>query len=278
MSGGAAGPTPRAHAVQAPGAEPERWLYFLHGIFGAGRNWRSVARRLVESRPAWGGVLVDLRMHGESSGFPPPHTLEACAEDLERLVRGRGRPAAAVLGHSFGGKVALAYAARHPEGLEQAWIVDSTPAAGRREGSAVAMLEALRALPGPFASRQEAVEGLRARGFAEPVARWMATNLTEGDAEESGWRWGLDLDAMEALLEDFFRVDLWDVVEGTPPGVELHFVKAEGSKVLEEKAVARIERAGAEGGTVRLHRLPGGHWLNVDAPDELSRLLSEGLP
>src|SRR5690606_27871512 len=30
--------------VTAPGASPDGWIVFLHGVFGAGRNWRSVAR------------------------------------------------------------------------------------------------------------------------------------------------------------------------------------------------------------------------------------------
>src|SRR4051812_24710793 len=54
--------------VAAPGRTPERWLLVLHGIYGAGRNWGSIARRLVEARPEWGAVLVDLRMHGQSRG------------------------------------------------------------------------------------------------------------------------------------------------------------------------------------------------------------------
>ncbi len=94
----------------APGSDPERWLLVLHGIFGKGRNWGSIARQVVEARPEWGALLIDLRLHGESRHFRPPHTVETSAEDLHRLVDHLDLPAAGVLGHSFGGKVALAYA------------------------------------------------------------------------------------------------------------------------------------------------------------------------
>ena len=40
---------------------PARWLLLTHGIYGAGSNWRGIARKLVERRPDWGVVLVDLR-------------------------------------------------------------------------------------------------------------------------------------------------------------------------------------------------------------------------
>ena len=45
---------------------PQKWLLFLHGILGSGANWRSFARKILEPRPHWGALLVDLRMHGQS--------------------------------------------------------------------------------------------------------------------------------------------------------------------------------------------------------------------
>ena len=68
--------------VQPPGTSPDAWLYLLPGIYGAGRNWGSVMRRWVQERPDWGAVLIDLRGHGASQGFSPPHTLESAAADL----------------------------------------------------------------------------------------------------------------------------------------------------------------------------------------------------
>jgi pimeloyl-ACP methyl ester carboxylesterase len=61
-------------------AAPDRWLVLTHGIYGAGSNWRSIARKVNERRPEWGVVLVDLRQHGRSEPGPPPHTIAACAE------------------------------------------------------------------------------------------------------------------------------------------------------------------------------------------------------
>ena len=88
-------------------AEPARWLLLTHGFFGAGSNWRSIARKLTERRPEWGVLLVDLRQHGRSERGEPPHTIAACAEDVSALVRELGG-VRAIAGHSFGGKVVLA--------------------------------------------------------------------------------------------------------------------------------------------------------------------------
>jgi esterase len=260
--------------VTAEGADPQRWLYVLHGIFGSGRNWATVARRLVRARPEWGAVLVDLREHGASQGFPPPHTLEACARDLEALVQASGRSTDAVMGHSFGGKVAMTFVS-DGAAPAQLWVVDSTPEAGPVGGSAGEMLELLRGLPGPFDTREAGVDALQAQGLALPVAQWMATNL-EGD-REAGYGWRFDLDAMEKLLHDFARQDLWGLLESPPPGTEIHLIRAEGSGLFAGTALARAEDL-VDGERVFLHPVAGGHWVNAENPDALHTLLMERLP
>jgi esterase len=252
---------------------PSNWLLMLHGIYGAGRNWGQVARRLARRRDDWGALLVDLRQHGDSQGFPPPHTITAAAQDLEDLVRLSGLRAGAVLGHSFGGKVALQYAQAAPPGLEQVWVVDSIPESRTPEGGAWEMLGALRQVPETYESREDAIQALTGRSIARPVAQWMVTNL---DWRDGKYTWRIDFDDMEALLRDFFDTDLWSVVEDPPPGVSLHFVRATESAVMAQ-SVARIRAAG-ERTRVTVHDVEGGHWLNADNPDALVELLVRELP
>lgn len=275
--------------VEAPGGAPSRQMLLLHGIYGAGRNWGSVARRLVRARPDWRVVLVDLRSHGQSPALAP-HTLACCAADLLDLEDHLGRAADAVLGHSFGGKVALLYvreraagsalqraaggAVQRTDSTLQLWIVDSSPGAASPAGSAWRMLGMLRRHPGPFGSRAEAVDAVASEGFAPLVANWMATNAVRTD---TGLRWRIDPDQMEAYLRDYFRTDAWDVADAPPERASVHFVRALGSSVLDEAAVARIREAGADTGRVFLHEVEGGHWVNTENPGALLGLLVAGL-
>jgi pimeloyl-ACP methyl ester carboxylesterase len=249
-------------------------MLVLHGIYGQGRNWGSVARRVAQERPDWGVALVDLRMHGASQGFSPPHTVRAAATDLGMLRDALGGDPAVVLGHSFGGKVALAYAEPAPAGLRQVWLLDSTPAPRPPGGSAWEMLRILRSLPAVFGTRAELIGALERGGVAPPIAQWMATNLEHGS---DGYRWRFDLDALEALLRDFFAVDLWHVVESPPGGMEVHLVKASESSVLEGAALERARQA-AQSGRTFVHIVSGGHWLNADNPDAVVDLLVSQLP
>jgi pimeloyl-ACP methyl ester carboxylesterase len=265
--------------VAAGAGAARRTVVMLHGIYGRGRNWATIARGLTAGRPEWAAALVDLRLHGASPAFEPPHTVAACAADVrDRIARADDWPAPveAVVGHSFGGKVALsllADGAAPP--LSQVWIVDSTPAASEPAGTAWRMLGLARALPQRVATRAEAIDGLTAGGITPDVAAWMASNLRrDGD----GLVWALDWEAMEALLRDFFVRDLWPIVEAPPSGVALHFIKASESSRLSEEACARLEAAGRATGRVHLHRVEGGHWVHADNPAVITALLADALP
>ena len=255
-----------------------RTVVMLHGIYGRGRNWAAIGRALTARRPELAAALVDLRLHGDSPAFPPPHTVAACADDVRALIArpdGWPAPADAVVGHSFGGKVALSLLADGPAPpLSQVWVVDSTPAAGEPDGTAWRMLEIVRALPQRVATRKEIVDGLVAAGIGVDVAAWVASNLRrDGD----GLVWALDWDAMEALLRDFFVRDLWPIIEAPPPGVAIHFIKATESSRLSAAACARIEAVSRATGRVHLHRVEGGHWVHTDNPDALTALLADTL-
>lgn len=247
----------------------------LHGIYGRGRNWASIARDLASRRPDWACALLDLRLHGDSPGFSPPHTVATAASDVALYEEETGFHASSVLGHSFGGKVALAHAAFGRDRLVQVWVVDSTPEAREPSGSAWRLLDVVRALPPDFTSRREAAAGIEAAGYSSAVAAWMSSNLHH---REGRYRWRLDLDGAETMLRDFFATDLWAIVENPPADAVLHFVKATASSVLSEEACVRIEEAGRRHGRAHLHRVAGGHWLHADNPRALVELLASTLP
>ncbi|HKX16401.1 MAG TPA: alpha/beta hydrolase [bacterium] len=266
-----------AHTLlTAPDVRPGALLVVLHGFFGAGRNWRTVARGLTIVRPDWGVVLVDLRLHGASQGFSPPHTVDACARDVADLAAALKAPVGAVLGHSFGGKVALAYLRSRPgPHLRQVWVIDADPSAAPPGGGAWALLRTVEGLPPVFPNREACAAALERSGFDRPIADWMTTNL---ERTEDGYRWRLDFASLEALLRDFFQADLWPVVERVPPETRLYVVKAEASSVISEASVSRLEAIGRASGRVAVARVPGGHWLNADNPEDMRGLLAARLP
>lgn len=252
--------------ITAAGSAPTKTFAFLHGILGRGANWRSIARRFVAARPDHRALLVDLRRHGDSTGVAGPDTLEAAAADLRALPHRLD----GVLGHSFGGKVALCYAATEP--LDELWMVDSNPGPRPdRRGSEVIgqVLAALRGAPRSVARRDEFVQALAAQGLDEGVARWLAMSLRRQDA---GFVYPVDLDAIDALLESYFEADLWPVLEETEAAV--HLVVATRSEVFGPEDRQRARQLAARRENLWVHEIDAGHWVHVEAPAELLALLT----
>ena len=269
-------PTLAHTQLTAPGTTPDRWLLVLHGLLGRGNNWRSVARSLVTARPGWGAALVDLRMHGDSQGFTAPHTVQAAADDLDALASNLPGPVQGVLGHSLGGKVALAWATR-ARGLAHAVVLDSSPgprAAGEGSETTREVLQVLRALPAVLPTREDFVARVEAAGQSPALAAWLAMNLRRHDA---GYAFGLNLDAMESLFQDVLVRDDWPVVTAPPPGLRLSFILGGRSTTVQGEAAQRLSALASEG-RLGLTVLPeAGHWLHVDDPSGTVQAVTQAL-
>lgn len=252
-------------------------VLLTHGILGNRGNWRTFARKLADALPGWAVLTVDHRHHGDSRGAPPPDTVAACADDLAALCAHLGVRPRVSIGHSFGGKVALVHSARHPEGLDQVWVLDTPPGAGVRGGEdheVMRVIRALRSVPQPLARRDQVVVELEARGLPRPLALWMTTNLGQ---EPDGFRFRFDLDAAIRLIEDYFQVDGWPILERPRRAPRIEVVRAERSDRWDEATLARFARIPPEVPT-RLSVLPdAGHWLHADNPAGLLRRLVEGI-
>jgi pimeloyl-ACP methyl ester carboxylesterase len=260
------------HEVRADGASPEKWLVFLHGILGSGANWRTFARQVTAAKPEWGALLIDLRLHGESTGFAPPHTVASAADDI--VAACADKRLAGVLGHSFGGKVALALAAKRTD-VEQLFVVDSTPGARtdyRGSSGVRAIVEMLRELPESFADRNAFTQWCVERGVARPTAMWLAMNVRADDHGRFVFR--IDVASIRDMMEDYFRVDLWDVIErpriDSEPVLHTHLIAGGKSEVLDASDQERALRAPR----CTVDVIPAaGHWVHVDAPEELKSMV-----
>ncbi len=83
----------------------------LHGLTGHGRRWRTLATRHL---PDFAVVAPDLLGHGRSS-WSAPWTFDANVAALAGVVENQADGPVVVVGHSFGGAVALHLAAARPD-------------------------------------------------------------------------------------------------------------------------------------------------------------------
>jgi len=259
-----------------------------HGIYGAGTNWRGIARKVVEQRPDWSIVLVDLRNHGRSAtpdaGAVPPHTIAACAEDLAALFD--EMPIRALAGHSFGGKVVLATRALSPKQLAQTWMFDASPSPrpGAEQDPAntvTRVLSLMERLPTQWSKREDFIAAVVAEGHAAPLAQWLAMNVVPANAagarptSETVYELRLDLGAIRQMLLDYYAQDLWPVaLDPSLPGA-VEIVIATKSNTLDARD---RERLASPPPHLHVHHIDAGHWLHIEAPANVVQLLVQGLP
>ncbi|MBG0561509.1 alpha/beta fold hydrolase [Actinoplanes aureus] len=167
------------------GGEGEPLLLLLHGLGATGDVWSGWESVLARDWPCrW--LAPDLPGHGGSAALPE-YTFEALAEAVSPLVEPGGRTV--VLGHSLGGVVALALAARVSVaavvglGIKVAWTDEELERAQALARRPVAW----------FGSREEAVaRHLRVSGLAGLLAEDDPA-VRDGVREQDG-RWRLAVD------------------------------------------------------------------------------------
>mmetsp|Transcript_38083 Transcript_38083/g.84834 ORF Transcript_38083/g.84834 Transcript_38083/m.84834 type:complete len:374 (+) Transcript_38083:240-1361(+) len=258
----------------------------VHGILGSRRNMQSFARRIVEGFPSWQVLMVDLRCHGESAslaGRPEgPHSLAAASDDVLAVLNHLKLFPTVLIGHSFGGKVVMGMVQRFGSRLPrpvQVWVLDSLPGevrSGQADGRdhPARLIQTLREMPLPIASRGVLTAHLESQGFSKAVAQWAATSLRPlRPSEPSGpLTWIMDLDGIQDLYSSYESTSLWPLLEAPPQGLKLDFVKAERS-TFRWGAGGEEDRITSLGHQVHL-LTNSGHWVHADNPVGLYSILS----
>jgi pimeloyl-ACP methyl ester carboxylesterase len=118
-------------------------VVLLHGLLGAGQNFGAVQKALAASGHRV--LALDLRNHG-ASPHAPSMSYPGMAADVAETLRAAGAWPAAVIGHSMGGKAAMALALAQPEGVGRLLVADIAPVTYRTPLFATDVA-AMRAIP-----------------------------------------------------------------------------------------------------------------------------------
>jgi len=106
-------------------AEPAISLILLHGGPGMASSYLSDLEALADA-----GIEIisyDQRGSGASTRPDPGWGMEAYQADLERVIRSMATAPVHLFGHSWGGLLAMTYAAKHPAEIESLVLFGSAP-------------------------------------------------------------------------------------------------------------------------------------------------------
>ncbi|MEM8631625.1 MAG: alpha/beta fold hydrolase [Pseudomonadota bacterium] len=232
----------------ANGALP---VLIAHGLFGSGRNWGVIAKRLSNDRQV---ITVDMRNHAESP-WAESHSYPDLAGDLAGVVAAHGG-CADVIGHSMGGKAAMVLALTAPERVRKLLVADIAPVGyGHTQSQLIA---AMRAVDLTRVNKRSDADAQLASKVEDPAVR--AFLLQSLDVP--GKRWRLNFDVLDREMD---RIIGFPEIEGRFDGPTLFLSGGASDYVLPEyrpKIRALFPHA-------HFAKIPGtGHWLHAEKPHD----------
>ena len=230
-----------------------RPIIILHGMLGCGRNWASIAKMI--SAQGWRAITIDLRNHGDS-----PHSdrmdYNLLAQDIEEVIGSLNIEKPIVLGHSMGGKVAMALALRKPHSVGGLIIVDIAPRQYQKSNEY--FIKKMLALNLKAVKNRSHADKLLAEQIQDPVTRsFLLQNLYAG---EEGYLWRLNL---RGILENISALMDFPFEKDNTFGGSALCIAGGNSEYFEETDKELFREFFPK---VRMVTIKGaGHWVHADS-------------
>lgn len=231
-------------------------VLIAHGLYGSGRNWGVIAKRLSDSRQV---IAVDMRNHGQSP-WMDSHGYDDLANDLAGVIHSLDAPVD-VVGHSMGGKATMMLALQFPELVRRVVIADIAPVTYTH--SQLPFIEKMRQVDfSKVQRRSDAEVQLAALGVEKALQSFFTQSL-----DIAGKGWLLNLDVLE---RDMPKIMSFPEISAQFDGSALFLTGAASDYVLPEHRPA----IRALFPHARFAKLPdAGHWLHADKPREFEASL-----
>ena len=234
-------------------------VLLLHGLFGQGKNWTSIAKVLSEQARV---IMLDLPNHGQS-GWTERVTYADLAVAIADVLSSVDADPLTVVGHSMGGKVAMAMALLRPQLVERLVVADIAPVHYERlSGFADYVTGMLSIDLDRLQTRAEADAQLVPYVPDEVVRSFLLQNLRRDPSSASGWRWQMNLSLLGAELA---ALGEWPDLRTTPyPGPVLWVAGGRSDYIT--PAYAPAMRA-LFPRTTTFTIKDAGHWVHSEQPE-----------
>ncbi len=225
----------------------------LHGFFGMGDNWRSLANNFAKHYQVH---IIDQRNHGRSF-HSDDFSYELMVADLFHYISHYNLENTLILGHSMGGKTAMQFAVEFPEKVDKIIVADIAPRFYVPHHQLI--FEALNNINlNLVSSRQEIEEILKNYIDDSGVRQFLLKNVYRKSKTEFAYRFNLD-----SLIENVEEVGV-----GLPNFTEFDgetlFLKGENSNYILKEDESLIKSHFPNNRIVEISN--AGHWLHAENP------------
>ncbi|MGX2969716.1 alpha/beta fold hydrolase [Ursidibacter sp. B-7004-1] len=236
-------------------------MVFIHGLFGDLNNLGVIARAFAENYHI---LRVDLRNHGQSFHTDEMNYQEM-AEDLRKLLTYLSIQNAIIVGHSMGGKTAMALADLAPNLVEKLVVIDIAPVAYQlnRHDSIFAGLFAVKSAKPENRQRAkiEIAKGIKDEG----VQQFMLKSFDPASPESFKFN-------LSSLHKNYANLMDWQSVSVNKPTL---FIKGELSDYLQEKDTQTVLEQFPQAKLFVVSN--ADHWVHAEKPDAVIRAIQKFL-
>ncbi|MRK01705.1 alpha/beta fold hydrolase [Aeromicrobium sp. S22] len=241
-----------------------RDLVLLHGHHANHSWWHRVAPLL---EPCWRITRLDFSGHGDSD-HRDGYDGSLWAEEVRAVAEAAGVERPVLVGHSMGGRIALAAAAERPAGISGVITLDT---ALRPPGAAFRFGWHPERVPRVRATKAEALGQFRlAPDQPEPAEEILAA-VAEASVRQvdGGWTWKYDQRGLPGMRREYVEERL----AALP--VPVRFIYAERSAIVGADTIAYLQSIPIAGG-VEIVEMPGlHHHLILEDPVRCAELIDE---
>lgn len=235
-------------------------ILLIHGLFGSADNLGLLARSLKDKYKV---ISVDLRNHGRSP-HSTPFSYRDMAHDVLTVIDQLDIECFSLIGHSMGGKVAMALTELAAERINHLLVLDIAPVhylVHRHQN----VFAGLREVAQHTVTKRSEAEPYLAMHVVEPgVRQFLLKSFAKQDDGTYGWRFNV-----EGLISNYDTIMGWQEI--APFSGKTLFIKGQHSEyILPEHRDA----IGRQFPAAKAHLVANtGHWLHAEKPDTVNRII-----
>lgn len=244
-------------------------LIILHGLYGSSDNWMSIARELSKNYRV---IVPDLRNHGASK-HSKEHSYQSMVNDIANLFEQANIEKAHIIGHSMGGKLAMAFAADYPEKIRSLIVADIAPInylnkteAQQRNFFHKYVLEALNSIKLSKYESRKAIENDLSNYIRDKSTRlFVLKNLHR---TKQGFTWKINIETLSKYLPQIIGDVNEDSLADRTPIIQypVLFIKGSLSEYIDNDGIKITKKIYPES---EIQTIEGAsHWLHAEKPDE----------